>query len=206
MKQLDHQEREVVRMLIRNPRASDNEVSRQTGIPLMTVNRKRKALEKEGFLRYFTSLDTGEHGTGKYTAKQVYIVRFKIGITRQQFLATISDASLHAFSACYISLSYLGEREGHLTYLAMIDAVTESALLDAFNEKLVPYFQKKFGMDCIEEVTTMRITNTIRRNHNYIPMLNMECGIIKKDWPDNYIFVDEELPGDKKSHAKESSL
>lgn len=194
MRELDIQEKKIVRELIRNPRISDNQIARKTGIPVMTVNRKRKALERAGLLRYFTSLDTGEHGTGKFGAKQIYIIKFKIGITRKRFLEeSAKGKDLLYFSPCYISLSYLGEKDGHLTYMCILDAETESKLLDEFNGKLVSHFKNNFGEDCIREIITMRITNTIRRHHNYIPMINMENGIIKEDWPDSLIFVDEEI-------------
>ena len=78
MKELDDFERKVVKELIRNPRISDNQIAKNVKMPVMTVNRKRKGLEEEGYLRYFTSLDTGEHGTGKFRAKQIYCVKFKI--------------------------------------------------------------------------------------------------------------------------------
>ena len=32
-------------------------------------------------------------------------------------------------------------------------------------------------------------TAPIRIKHNYIPMVNMRDGVIKKDWPDEGIFV-----------------
>ena len=207
VRELDKQEKLIVKELIRNPRVSDNQIARNTKIPVMTVNRKRKAIEKEGFLRYFTSIDTGEHGTGKYKAKQLYIVKFKIGITREQFIDYVfEDKETLSFSACYISMSYLGEKDGHLAYMCVVDAETESKLMDEFNGKLIPDFKKKFGEDCIREIITMRLTNTIRRHHNYIPMVNMQDGVIKKDWPDEYIFVDEENVKISRNKRKESSV
>jgi DNA-binding Lrp family transcriptional regulator len=200
MRDLDKQEKLIVRELIRNPRLSDNQISKKTKIPVMSVNRKRKALEKAGLLRYFTSLDTGEDGTGKFKAKQLYIVKFNIGITREKFLREFDkNTKTHPDSAHYISLSYLGEKDGHLTYMCILDAETESMLLDEFNGKIIPSFVHSFGSDCIKEVVTMRVTNTIRRHHNYLPIINMKDGVIKEDWPDDYIFVDEEY---EKEQAK----
>lgn len=207
IKELDKQEKLIVRELIKNPRTSDNQISKNTGIPVMTVNRKRKGLEREGYLRYFTTLDTGEHGTGKYKAKQMYVIKFRIGITREQFIKEVeTDKRLFSFSSCYISLSYLGEKDGHLTYMLILDAETESKMMDEFNGKLVPFLKIKFGDNCIREIITMRITNTLRRHHNYIPMINMENGIIKKDWPDEYIFVDEATVEINKDKGNESSV
>ncbi len=207
MRDLDTQEREIVRELIRNPRVSDNQISRTTQIPVMSVNRKRKALEKSGLLRYFTSLDTGEHGTGKYKAKQMYLIKFKIGITRKDFLnKVVPGKRLHAFSACYISFSCLGEKDGHLSYMCILDAQTESHLTDKFNGTLIPFLKQALGDECIEEITTMRITNTIRINHNYVPMMNMQDGILTPDWPDGCIFVDEEIGQDQAEPSRESSI
>lgn len=206
-RELDETERKIISELIRNPRSSDNQIAKNKNVPVMTVNRKRKALEKSGLLRYFTSLDSGEHGTGKYKARQLYIIKFKLGITRNQFIEIVEkDTETLAFSASYISLSYLGERDGHITYMCIMDAETESRLTDEFNGRMVPMLKKKFGDNSIEEITTMRITNTLRRHHNYIPMVNMENGIIKKDWPEAYIFVDQELEQKEEQTRIESSV
>ena len=72
---LDESERLIVRELIRNPRASDSEISKRTRVPVMTVNRKRKNLEKEKLLRYYTSLDKGEFGLPIFGARKLFIVK-----------------------------------------------------------------------------------------------------------------------------------
>jgi len=191
MKTLDVQERLVVRELIKNPRMSDNQISKETGVPVMTVNRKRKLLERESLLRYFTSLDTGVDGTGRYKAKQAYILKLNFGITRNQFIDKVEkDRKFQEFSSRFISLSYLGEKDGNLSYLVILDGISDSQILDEFHATLIPFLKSKFGEECIKEILTMRITNTLRRHHNYTPLLNMEHGIIKKDWPNEYIFVD----------------
>ncbi|MCK5139446.1 MAG: Lrp/AsnC family transcriptional regulator [Thermodesulfovibrionia bacterium] len=207
MKELDDFERKVVKELIRNPRISDNQIAKNVKMPVMTVNRKRKGLEEEGYLRYFTSLDTGEHGTGKFRAKQIYCVKFKIGITRKEFMDKFEkDPKLLTFTSCYISLSYLGEKDGHLAYIFILEAETESKMMDEFNSKLIPALMERFGEDCIRERITLRITNTLRLHHNYIPTVNMKGALIKKDWPDGYIFVDQENEKIEENGYKESSV
>lgn len=192
MRELDQNEVKIVRELIRNPKVSDNQIAKKTNVPVMTVNRKRKKLEKEGLLRYFTSFDTGEHGTGMFKAKQLYIIKFKVGITRQKYLESLEyDKKTREFNADYISLSYLGEKDGHLALMMVLDAETESKLMDEFSNRVIPYIREKLGEDVIKEVITTRITDTIRRHHNYLPAINMENGVMKKDWPDDWIFVDK---------------
>lgn len=191
MRALDNNETKIVRELIRNPRISDNQIAKRTKIPVMTVNRKRKILEKENLLRYFTAIDTGEFGTGKYQAKQLYIIKFKIGITRERYLSQVEeDKRFMGFYSRYISISYLGEKDGHLALILIIDAETDTKIVDEFNGKIIPHLEEKLGEDCVKEIITTKISNTIRRHHNYIPSINMEQGIIKKDWPDGWIFVD----------------
>ena len=46
----DDQERAILKALIRDPRQSDNHISKVTGVPTPTVRRKRKRLEDEGLL------------------------------------------------------------------------------------------------------------------------------------------------------------
>ena len=192
VRELDESERKIVRELIKNPRISDNQIAKNTRVPVMTVNRKRKKLEKEGLLRYFASFDTGEFGTGMFKAKQIYIIKFKIGITRKDYIEKLEkDKRFQQFNASYISMSYLGEKDGHLALVMVLDAETDSLLVDEFSGKIVPNLKEKLGKDCIREIITTKISNTIRRHHNYLPGINMDNAIMKKDWPDEYIFVDK---------------
>lgn len=200
---LDQNEVKITRELIRNPRISDNQIAKKTNIPVMTVNRKRKKLEKEGVLRYFTTLDTGEFGTGMFTTKQLYIIKFRIGITKESYLEKLEyDKRMMGFLASYTSLSYLGEKDGKLVLIMILDAKTESDLVEEFNGKMIPFIQEHLGKDSIEDVITTKITRTLRRHHNYLPSVNMENGIMKKDWPDDWIFIDKVLPlANNNSHS-----
>ncbi len=189
-RELDNQEEKLVRELIRNPRLSDNKIAKRTGIPVMTVNRKRKKLEEEGILRYFAYLNTGEEGTGLFHARQLYLIKFKIGLTRENFFKTVmEDKQVREFNAQHVVESYLGEREGHLTLMLILEAKTEAELIEDFNGKIVPMLKRNLGEDCLREVTTAKISIPLRFHHNYLPLINMEKGILKKDWPDNWIFI-----------------
>jgi len=86
MVQIDAQEEKIIRELIRNPRISDNKISRRTGVPVMSVNRKRKSLEKRGLISYYCDFAHGGQGTQDFFVRQLYIVKFKGGVTREQFL------------------------------------------------------------------------------------------------------------------------
>jgi DNA-binding Lrp family transcriptional regulator len=187
---LDDAEVKIVRELIRNPRASDNQISKNTKIPVMTVNRKRKILEQERFLRYYVSLDKGEFGLHIFGAKQLYLIKFKIGITRDKYIEEMeADAKWRLFNCKYISLAYLGEKDGHLALMIILDAYDEAHLVEEFNGKIVPFIMEKLGKDAIEEVITSPLSKLIRVHHNYMPYLNIENGKIKDSWPDDFIFV-----------------
>jgi DNA-binding Lrp family transcriptional regulator len=191
-KELGESERIIVRELIKNPRISDNQIGKNTGVPVMTVNRKRKELERRGWLKYFVSFDTGEFGTGTFKAKQLYIIKFKTGLTREDYIEKVEkDKRVQQFNTSYISLSYLGEKDGTLALVMILDAETDSLLVDEFNGKVLPHLKDKLGQDCIREIITTKISNTLRRHHNYMPEINMENGMMKKDWPDDWIFVDK---------------
>jgi DNA-binding Lrp family transcriptional regulator len=191
-KTLDGSEIKIIRELIRNPRASDNQISKKTQVPVMTVNRKRKKLEKEKLLRYYTSIDKGEFGLHIFGSKMIYIIKFKIGITRKRYLEVMeTDAKWRTFNSKYISLAYLGEKDGRLALMIILDAKDDDHLVEEFNGNIVPFLNQKLGENCIQETTTVSLNKLIRVHHNYMPYINLEEGKIKDSWPDDMIFVDE---------------
>ena len=195
MRALDDQERKIIRALIRDPRASDNSIGRETGIPVMTVNRKRKKLEEQKLLRYYVSIDKGEFGLHIFDAKQLYIIKFGIGITRQNYMKRLeSDSRWRMFNSRFISQAYLGEKDGHLALIIILDAPTEADLVEEFNGRIIKYLTEKLGEGCVDEILTCPLSKLVRVHHNYMPAINMEGGKISKEWPDEMIFVDETKP------------
>ena len=191
MKNLDEQEKKIVRALIKDPRLSDNQVSKLTRVPVMSVNRKRKALEKDGILNYFCYLDTSRYGLNILPARQLYIVKLKIGITKKNFIDIIKkDPVTRNANTSFIYESYVGEKDGHLVWAVVIEGGKGNEIVEIFNGKFVPMLKKNFGNDSIVEVFTVRLTSQLRLLHNYMPLINMENGKIKKEWLDDYIFVD----------------
>ncbi|MBD3309889.1 winged helix-turn-helix transcriptional regulator [Candidatus Woesearchaeota archaeon] len=188
---LDEQEHAIVRELIKNPRISDNQISKNTSVPVMTVNRKRKTLERESLLRYYCSFNAEESGSGVFKAKQLYMLKFRIGITKKEYLEALEYDKKHiVFNASCISLSYLGEKSGRLMLMLILVARSDSELVEEFNGRFIPMVKARLGEDAIEDVIVAKITQTLRRHHNYLPHVNMKDGKIKDDWPDSYIFVD----------------
>lgn len=187
---IDEQEEKIIRELIKNPRVSDNQISKKTKVPAMTVNRKRKKLEEQELIRYFTSVNTGEEGTGEFIAKELYIIKFRIGLTKKVFLSKVhQDNRVRSFFSNHVEYSFLGEKDGHLALAAILAAKTEAELMEIFNGKLIPFFRENFGEEGVREVMTMNISEPIRMHHNYLPSINMECGKLKEGWSDDWIFT-----------------
>ena len=188
---LDDQEIKIVRELIRDPRLSDNKIARNTGVPVMSVNRKRKKLEESGLLNYYTYLDTTENGTKKFFARQMYIIKLKEGITRDYFLKQIHGSKeFRRKNTAHVLHAFFGEKDGYPALIAIMEAESESKLVDIFNGMIVPFFKEKLGEDSIIDITTLRIDIPIRLFHNYLPQLNIEHGKIKPTWPNEWIFVE----------------
>ncbi|MAE42587.1 hypothetical protein CMO93_02355 [Candidatus Woesearchaeota archaeon] len=191
MVKLDEQEVKIIREIIRNPRISDNAIAKKTRVPVMTVNRKRKALEESEIINYYADIKHGEDGIQDFSAEQLYIVQFKIRITKQEVLDKLrGDKTLKRFNAEHVISSYVGEKEGHLALIMIVNAHSQRELPESFNAFIVPMLNKNLGDDCILSVTTTRILEPIRHHHNYIHHVNIEKGRIKDDWPDDFIFVD----------------
>lgn len=191
MRKLDEKEAKIIKELVKNPRASDNKIAKATKVAVMTVNRKRKQLEAEGLLNYFTYLDTSRYGTSSLPARQLYVIKFKIGITKKAFIESFKkDELTKTKNTEYFYESFLGERDGQLIWSFIMDGGQGKEIMEIFNGKIVPMLETWFGKDCIVESFSFRLTTQLRLLHNYIPLLNMEKGILKKGYPNEFIFID----------------
>lgn len=190
MKELDEQERLIVRHLIRDPRESDNGIGEATGVNVRTVGRKRQRLEQAGILSYFTHLDLSSRGTGQFGARHLYIIKFRIGITYKQVLEDIQrEPFVRSIFTEIIFESHIAEIDGKLAMLLFIDGTDETNIVQTVQEQLIPSLLRNHGDNSIEEVNTIRVLAPVRTVRNYIQPVNMQNGYIKKDWPDEAIYV-----------------
>ena len=190
MKELDHQERLIVRHLIRDPRESDNGIGEATGVNVRTVGRKRQRLEEAGILSYFTLLDLSSRGTGQFGARHLYIIKFRIGVTYKQVLEDIQrEPFVRSIFTEIIFESHIAEIDGKLAMLLFIDGADETDIVQTVQEQLIPSLLRNHGENSIEEVNTIRVLAPVRTMRNYIQPVNMHAGYIKKDWPDDAIYA-----------------
>jgi DNA-binding Lrp family transcriptional regulator len=190
MRELDDQERLIVRHLIRDPRESDNGIGEATGVNVRTVGRKRQKLEQAGILSYFTHLDLSTRGTGQFGARHLYIIQFKIGITYKQVLEDIQrEPSVRSVFTEIIFESHIAEIDGKLAMLLFVDGASDTDIVQTVQEQLIPSLLKNHGPDSIQQVQTIRVLAPVRVMRNYVLPVNMEAGYIKKTWPDEAIYV-----------------
>jgi len=190
MKELDEQERLIVRHLIRDPRESDNGIGEATGVNVRTVGRKRQRLEQAGILSYFAHLDLSTRGTGQFGARHLYIIKFRIGITYKQLLEDIQrEPFVRSIFTEIIFESHIAEIDGKLAMLLFIDGADETNIVQTVQEQLIPSLLRNHGENSIEAVNTIRVLAPVRTMRNYIQPVNMNSGYIKKDWPDEAIYV-----------------
>ncbi len=190
MKELDEQERLIVRHLIRDPRESDNGIGEATGVNVRTVGRKRQRLEQAGILSYFTHLDLSTRGTGQFGARHLYIIKFRIGVTYKQLLEDIQrEPFVRSIFTEIIFESHIAEIDGKLAMLLFIDGADETNIVQTVQEQLIPSLLRNHGENSIEAVNTIRVLAPVRTMRNYRQPVNMHAGYIKKDWPDEAIYV-----------------
>jgi DNA-binding Lrp family transcriptional regulator len=190
MSLLDEQESLVLRALIRNPRSSDNKISALTGVPVRTVSRKRGRLERDGILSYHAAIDMQANGTGRFNTQHMITIKFKLGVTRSQIVEEIRNEPnvANVFSEL-IRDSYIAETDGHIALVMVVEGESDNDVVESLQGKIIPSLQKNHGEDSIIELHSIRLLGSIRRDHNYLPMVNVEDGILKKDWPDEAIFL-----------------
>jgi DNA-binding Lrp family transcriptional regulator len=187
---LDDQEKLIVRALIKDPRMSDHAISEKTGVPSKTVSRKRKRLEEEGILSYHTMVNMMEDGTGHFMTRHLYIIKFRIGVTKKQILDEIkNEPNIKSVFTELIFQSHIAEIDGHVSLILLVEGKDDSDVVESMQAKIIPSLRKNHGQDSVEEIRTLRVLAPIRIMRNYIPIVNMVSGVMKDDWPDEAIFV-----------------
>jgi DNA-binding Lrp family transcriptional regulator len=190
MRAFDEQERAILKALIRDPRQSDNHISKITGVPTPSVRRKRKRLEEEGLLSYFAAIDMQETGTGTFSARHLYIIKFRIGVTVKQIVDEIkSEPNVRSVFTDLIYESHIAEMDGRVALVMIIEGKNDADIIENVQGKIVPSLRKNHGPESIEEISTLRLLGPIRVFHNYVPLVNMHKGVVRDEWTDDAIFV-----------------
>jgi DNA-binding Lrp family transcriptional regulator len=190
MRELDEQERLIIRELIRDPRESDNGIGERTGVNVRTVGRKRQRLEQDGILSYHTQVNLAEGGAGQFNARHLYVIKFRLGITVNQVEEDIRrEPYVRSIFTEIIFESHIAEIDGHVAMLLYIDGVSDADIVQTVQEKLIPSLLRNHGDGSITEVSTIRLLKPVRVMRNYLPFVNMQDGYIRKDWPDEAIYV-----------------
>ncbi|MGM5484368.1 MAG: winged helix-turn-helix domain-containing protein [Nanobdellota archaeon] len=179
MKEFDTQEKALLRELVANPRLSDNQIGKRTGIPVKTVNRKRKSLEEQRILNYMTYVDYGEGGTGQFRSQIMYMIKFRYGITtlqlRQKFQNILANHSL----VRHTLFSSIGEEDGHVVLVLILESGQHSDAIEIFNAEIMPTIGNFFGTDAVASVNSIPLRREFKFFHNYLPGRNIEKGILK---------------------------
>jgi len=190
MRQLDPQEEKIVKALIKDPRSSDNKIGKETRVPIRTVSRKRRRLEEEGLIQYFTNLSMDVDGTGRFGARHLYIIKFKIGVTREKIFNEIRhEPNVKTIFTELIWNSHLAEVDGHIALAMLIEGRNDAEIVESVQSRIIPSLRKNHGKDSIVGLSTIRLHEPIRLFHNYLPSVNMKNGKMAKDWPEHAIFV-----------------
>ncbi len=189
MVELDHFEKKILRELVRNPRVSDNQISHITGIPVKTVNRKRKILEEKGFINYISLLNYMKMGV--FGTTQLYLVIMKEGITKKALIDFLNSVNYSAHLIKHIDSCFIGEFEGNSALVFVIQSRKDEDVVEIFNADLVPLINGRFGQESVKDVKVLRINNLFSFSHNYLMSKNMEKGKMKADWPNDLIFISD---------------
>ncbi|MBV9390595.1 MAG: hypothetical protein JOY96_01750 [Verrucomicrobia bacterium] len=160
-----------------------------TKVNVRTVSRKRQRLEQEGILSYYTNVDLSATGTQQFNARHLYIIKFRVGITYKQLLDEIRMEPSQTVFTESIYESHIAEIDGKVALLLFIDGDSDLDIVQRTHEELLPNLLQNHGADSIEEISTIRLLSPVRVMRNYLPLVNMENGLMKRGWPDEAIYV-----------------
>lgn len=167
MLELDTQEKAIIRQLISNPRASDNQISKSENIPVKTVNRKRKMLEKEGLLHYFACVNHTESGTGTLPTRKLYVIELDYGITKDDLLIKLNSFGNKELLRKHVNLIAIAEKDGNMVLVVLLEAERSSKIIDVFNSMIVPELKNLLSEKCIKDVMVLPVLEEFLLFHNY---------------------------------------
>ncbi|MBN2881473.1 winged helix-turn-helix domain-containing protein [Candidatus Woesearchaeota archaeon] len=188
---LNEKDKLIVAELIKDPRISDNQISKNTGIPVKTINRRRHSLEEKGLLNYYSFIDNFV-GTKKFSTRQMFVVRMNHGITRQHFIDLCfqnREKMSKEILVKHILESHLGEEHGQLVLVLILESFKKNDLIEIFNEDIVRFFEICFGSNIVSRTEVIDLTYTLSMFHNYL--FFDDSGISNKPRSTKSIFVSE---------------
>ena len=182
--EFDEQEKLIIKALIKDPRMSDNNIGKLTKVPIRTVSRKRKKLEQENKIDYYVAV------SHKDKIRHLYIVKFRMGITKSKLMEEIQrEPKIKSVFTEMIHQSIFAEISGHVAILMRVEGSSDTEISENFNGKILPAMLKNHGQDSIVEISTIRLGDSIRFFHNYLPFINVKHGKLMHDWPLDSIYV-----------------
>ncbi|MEE6246138.1 MAG: Lrp/AsnC family transcriptional regulator, partial [Thermoproteota archaeon] len=126
MQELDKNELEIIKELVKNPRISDNKISKNTKIPVKTVNRKRKKLEETGIINYYFSINTRKDGLGWFPSRHMYTIKFKLGLSQNKLIREIKEEmNVRTIFTDIIYESHIAEIDGHTGLLLILEGSSD---------------------------------------------------------------------------------
>ena len=189
-KKIGPKEKLILKELIKNPRVSDNKISKITKIPVKTVNRRRKYLEENNLVTYSTFVNNFSKGTDRFSATCMYGLHFKFGITKERIKGIIlSDIyRKHPAIIKHIMFDFVGEKEGSVVYTIILVSRASADFIEILNAEIIPFFSNALKVDCIAKVEEMTIGFFNKTGHNNYAWW-VFSGEKQKGIPDDEIYV-----------------
>ncbi len=179
----DRQERLILAELVKNPRISDNSISRATGIAIKTVNRKRKLMEERGLVQYICRIVHGPPGTGEYAGRAILVVQFAPGIYRQRFLQRYTEQNFLSGYRKHISCMWLAEMEGMLCLAILLESRKASDIIEIFNAELCRRLEENFGSACVKRCIHLPLAADLVYFNNYEQVSGMQNAYVRSGQP-----------------------
>lgn len=183
----DKQEELIIKALIKDPRMSDNNIGKLTKVPIRTVSRKRKRLEDNNLISYYVCVNRDP----KLKTRHLYIIKFRMGITKKKLIDEIKrEPKVKTLFTEKIFESHFAEVDGHTAIIMIVEDSSDEEVSESFNGKILPLMLKNHGQDSIINITTIRLSDSIRKFHNYLSWINMKGGKLDSNWNLDSIYVD----------------
>ena len=92
----------------------------------------------------------------------------------------------------HILEAHLGEKDGRLALILIIESRIESDTIEIMNAEIIPKLTEHFNEQVVDDISNVRLSNMLRLLHNYTPARNVKSKLVPDAYDQNSLFITDQ--------------
>lgn len=171
---MDKKDKKIITELVRNPKITNLEIEKITGIPEKTISRRRQKISQD-FTNLYLEVNNTNDGTKLFQGTACYTITFQNHITRKQLLDKIENGELfQKVPQKHLKHAFLADSIDKIQLMIVIETFNHNELIEILNADIIPVIKQHLGEFAIQSVS---------KKDNFKPLILFNNYSIKKGKP-----------------------